>query len=260
MAVKDTDAAGGVQVIARAAQVFRALEAEPLGLSVAQLADRVGLPRSTVYRIVTALATEGLLASTSSSGRVQLGPEFARLAMAGSTELWRPAVPYMQRLADELGETVDCAVMDGSQVRVLHVIPTTRHTLRAIAEVGQAFAAYSSSKGKALLAEYEPKAAMRMLPATFEQLTPYTRATPAELAEDLAQARETGIAYSREESALGVCGAAIAVRMPSGVLLAISVVVPSQRYTHLEPKISQALREVRRDARQALTMPQVPVP
>lgn len=249
--MKDADAAGGVQVIARAAQLFRALEGEPLGLSLAQLTDRVQLPRSTVHRIVSALVAEGLLAGASSSGRVAIGPEFARLALADSTELWRPAEPYMRRLADELGETVDCAIIDGGQVRVIHVIPTTRHTLRAIAEVGQMFALYTSSKGKALLAEYEPKAALRMLPATLERITPYSLITTGEIAEELDRIRETGIAHSREESALGVCGAAIALRLPSGVLLAVSVVVPSQRFTHLEPKISKALAEVRRDAQRA---------
>jgi DNA-binding IclR family transcriptional regulator len=250
--VKDADAAGGVQVIARAAQLLRALEGEPLGLSLAQLADRVQLPRSTVHRIVSALATEGLVSSASSSGRVRIGPELARLALASSAELWRPVEPYMRRLADELGETVDCAIMDGGQVRVIHVIPTTRHTLRAIAEVGQVFAIYTSSKGKALLAEYDPEAALRVLPATLERLTPYSLATVDEIAEELDQIRATGVAHSREESALGVCGAAIALRLPSGVLLAISVVVPAQRYTHLEPKITKALLEVRRDAGHAL--------
>jgi DNA-binding IclR family transcriptional regulator len=249
--VKDVDAAGGVQVIARAAQLFRALEGEPLGLSLAQLVDRVQLPRSTVQRIVNALAAEGLLFNASSSGRVRIGPAFARIALAGGAELWRPAEPYMRRLADELGETVDCAIMVDGQVRVIHVIPTNQHTLRAIAEVGQTFAIYTSSKGKALLAEYEPKAALRLLPDALERITPYSLATTGEIAEELDRIRETGIAYSREESALGVCGAAIALQLPSGVLLAISVVVPSQRFTHLEPKITKALTEIRRDSLRA---------
>src|SRR5712691_8915402 len=96
-AVTGTESAGGVQVIARAAQVLRALESEPQGLSLAQLAERVGLPRSTVHRIVTALAAEGLVASVSPTGRVRIGPEFARLA-AGAGEFWRPVEPFMRRL------------------------------------------------------------------------------------------------------------------------------------------------------------------
>jgi DNA-binding IclR family transcriptional regulator len=142
-----------VRVIARAAQVLRALEGEPQRLSLAQLAERVRLPRSTVHRIVSALATEGLLASVSSTGRVRIGPEFARPAAAGPAEFWRPVEPFMLRLHEQLGETIDCGMVDGGRVRVIHVIPTTRYTLRAIAEVGQAFPLYCSAKGKALLAQ-----------------------------------------------------------------------------------------------------------
>ena len=60
--------------------MLRALDGENQSLSLAQLTDRIGLPRSTVYRIVTALAAEGLMATASPAGRVRIGPEFARLA------------------------------------------------------------------------------------------------------------------------------------------------------------------------------------
>ena len=56
---------GGVQVIARVGQILRALSGEAQGLSLAQLAQRIGLPRSTVHRIVTALTAEGLVATAS---------------------------------------------------------------------------------------------------------------------------------------------------------------------------------------------------
>jgi uncharacterized membrane protein len=55
----------GVQVIARAADVLRALEVEPGGLSLAKIAQSVELPRSTVHRIVTALEAESLVVPAS---------------------------------------------------------------------------------------------------------------------------------------------------------------------------------------------------
>ena len=56
---RPADTPGGVQGIARVGQVLRALDGENQGLSLAQLADRIGLPRSTVHRIVTSLAAAG---------------------------------------------------------------------------------------------------------------------------------------------------------------------------------------------------------
>ena len=107
---RSPDGQGGVQVIARVGQVLRVLDGETQGLSLAQLADRVGLPRSTAHRIVTALVSEGLIATASPAGRVRIGPEFARLASSSQADLWKEAEPFMRRIFDEIGETVDCSV------------------------------------------------------------------------------------------------------------------------------------------------------
>ena len=69
-----------VQVIARAAHILRALEGEDAGLSLGQIAARVGLARSTVQRIVASLEAEKLLIAASPTGRVRLGPAILRLA------------------------------------------------------------------------------------------------------------------------------------------------------------------------------------
>jgi len=245
---------GGVQVIARVGQVFRALNGEPKGLSLAQLAGRVDLPRSTVHRIVTALAAEGLIASASPAGRVRIGPEFARLASASRPDLWPEAEPFMQRLFDEIGETVDCSVLDGDHVRVIHGIPA-RHHLRVTADVGTTFPLHCSSKGRAILAAYDPEVAARMLPDKLERFTDKTLTSVNGLLDELAKVRETGIAYDREEATLGICAAAIAIRESSGALLAISVPVPTQRYWDLEDKITRVLLEVRKEALAALDAP-----
>lgn len=242
------ESAGGIQVIARAAQVLRTLEGEPHGLSLAQLTQRVELPRSTVHRIVSALSAEGLLANVQPTGRVRIGPEVARLARAVEPELWRPAEPFMRRLYELLGETVDCGILDGAQVRVIHVIPTTRHLLRAMAEVGQTFPVHCTAKGRALLAAMDRKAALRLLPPVLHSYTPRTPTSVASVEADLDKVAEVGVAFNYEEATLGICAGAFAVQDPSGTLLTISVVVPVQRFQESEGAITAALREVRRDA------------
>ena len=251
---RSPDGQGGVQVIARVGQVLRALDGETQGLSLAQLADRVGLPRSTVHRIVTALVSEGLIATASPAGRVRIGPEFARLASSSQADLWKEAEPFMRRIFDEIGETVDCSVLDGDHVRVVHGIPAQHH-LRVTADVGTTFPLHCSSKGRAILAAYAPDVAARMLPDTLERYTENTVTNRDELLDVLATVRKTGIAYNREEATHGICSAAIAIRGSSGALLAISVPVPSQRYWGLEEKITRVLLEVRKEALAALDPP-----
>jgi DNA-binding IclR family transcriptional regulator len=75
---------GGVQVIARAADILRALQRNPHGLSLSQLAREVDLARSTVHRIVSALEAEQLIATASPNGRVRLG-----LGLAGGAAATR---------------------------------------------------------------------------------------------------------------------------------------------------------------------------
>ncbi len=250
---------GGVQVIARVAQVFRALDGEPQGLSLTQLAVRLGLPRSTVHRIVSALLAEGLLESASPSGRVRIGPEFARLATSSRRELWREAEPYMRRIYDALGETVDCAVLDGDHVRVVHLF-VTHHPLRAVADIGASFPLYGSSKGKVLLAELEPEEVKRLLPATLERYTERTQTNLDRLLEELALIRRNGVAYNLEEVTPGVCSAAIALRDPFGALVAVSVVVPAQRFHERRAEITRVLLDVRRDALAAFNAAKPPKP
>jgi DNA-binding IclR family transcriptional regulator len=233
------EAPGGVQVIARVGQILRALSGEAQGLSLAQLADRIGLPRSTVHRIVTALTAEGLVATASYS----------------QAELWRKdAEPYMRRIFDEIGETVDLSVLDGDHVRVIYGIPAHHH-LHVTVDIGSTFPLYGSSKGRAILAAYPPDVAARMLPDRLEPLTEKTVVTREGILALLDKVRQTGVAYNLEEATAGICTQAIAVRGSTGALLAISVPVPTQRYWAIEDKITRVLLDVRKEALAALDPP-----
>jgi DNA-binding IclR family transcriptional regulator len=250
-------ASNGVQVIARAAQILRALDGEPNGLSLSQLSERLGLPRSTVHRVVTALATEGLLAAASPNGRVRLGPELARLALASRRELRQELRPYMQRLFEDLNETVDCAVLDGDHLRFIDQIAAP-HRLRAVSAVGATFPLHCTANGKALLAELAPEEVARVLPTRLRRCTPATITARAKLVAELEVVRETRVAFDREEHTTGISAAGIAVRDPFGALAAISVPMPTQRFNGREAELALALRQVRRDILRALGVPEDP--
>lgn len=69
---KPEENGSGVQVIARAAAILRSLKNESDGLSLGQIAERVGLPRSTVQRIVGALHAESLVIAAAPIGRAHV--------------------------------------------------------------------------------------------------------------------------------------------------------------------------------------------
>src|SRR3984885_10134911 len=82
-----------VQVIARAAAILRILEDEADGLSLGQIAQRVDLARSTVQRIVGALAAEKFVIAASPNGRVRLGPPVLGLPVASPPGVASPGRP-----------------------------------------------------------------------------------------------------------------------------------------------------------------------
>jgi DNA-binding IclR family transcriptional regulator len=235
---------GGVQVIARVGQLLRALEGEPWGLTLTQLASQLSLPRSTVHRLVGALVAEQLLVSAPAAGRVRIGPEFIRIATSSRLELRQQVDPLMKQIFDVTGETVDLSVLEGDQVRVLYLIPT-QHQLRAIADVGAAFPLHCSSKGKALLAAMDDEEIDAVLPKSLKRYNERTITTRAALLAELREIRETGIAYDLQEHVPGICAAAIAAQDPFGAPFAISIPIPSQRFVTAKATISKALLEVR---------------
>jgi DNA-binding IclR family transcriptional regulator len=255
MASPDRAAGSGVQVIARAAQILRALDSEPHGLSLSQLSGRLGLPRSTVHRVVTALATEGLLAAASPNGRVRLGPELARLALASRRELRLELRPHLQRLFDRLNETVDCAVLDGDHVRFIDQIAAP-HRLRAVSSVGATFPLHCTANGKALLAELSPEEVARVLPTRLRRCTDATITARVELVAELEEVRRARVAFDREEHTTGISAAGIAIRDPFGALAAISVPMPTQRFEGREQEIAEALSGARRDILRGLGVPE----
>src|ERR1700754_4862887 len=144
---------------------------EPAGLSLGQIAQRVALARSTVQRIVAALAAEKLLIAASPTGRVRLGPTILRLAASARTDFVAIARPFLVKLSNELGETVDLAtIRQDHLVFVDQVIGSQR--LRTVSAVGEMFPLYCTANGKAYLAGLDRDAIEKLIGSTYERRTP----------------------------------------------------------------------------------------
>ncbi len=234
----------GVQVIAKAAEILRALEAEPDGLSIRRLSERLGLPRSTVHRIVAALQQERLVASASPQGRAGLGPGLYRLAAASLKSIRQTLHPYLEELSRALGETVDLAILEADRVLFVDQVLVPRR-LQAASAVGTYFPTYCTANGKALLSELPLEEVERLVPSELPSCSQIVWRPREALLRELAAVRHTHIAYDREEHTLGICGVGCAVRDAFGRLAAISVPVPRQRFSGSEERIAAQLLRVR---------------
>ncbi len=235
---------GGIRVIARAADILTALSKHADGLSLGEIASQVGLPRSTVQRIVQALDEANFVIAASPTSGVRLGPALLVLAASvkqiGIAELARPLVLQLSR---DTGETVDLAVLGTHKAVVVDQIHGT-HPLLAVSAVGGSIPLHCSASGKVLLAALPPErlATLRkkitLSPSTKNSIT-----TWAALDRELDTVRRTGISIDREEYMLGICAVAVAVRGPGDEIVAISLPVPTDRFRATEKKLVEALVE-----------------
>lgn len=231
---------GGIQVIARAGHILRTLGTERQGLSLSELAQRVELPRSTVHRILSALESEGLAAAASPSGRYKLGPELVRLAAGQHGELRAEVRPLLRRLSGEVNETVDLSVLMHDHVSFIDQVAAP-HRLRAVSAVGGSFPAHCTANGKALLATHRDDVLRKLLPGRLTEATPNTITDRERLIEDLHAVRHDGYAIDREEHTLGICAVGAVVNDAFGPVAAVSVPVPTQRFTGNEESLAEAL-------------------
>jgi len=241
----------GVQAIARAARVMRALAGAPDGMTLAELASAAELPKSTVHRIVAALSAEDLLI-TDTAGRIALGPGLVRLGAAGTRAMPALLRPVLETLHHEVQETVDLAVPDGAGMRFTDQLAGPGR-LTTVSALGTRFPLHCTANGKAFLAALSPERLRALLPARLERFTPHTITSRATLERELERVRDTGVAFDREEHTEGICAVGSGVSDGGGPVAAISVPVPASRFQPREALYAGAVRSAASRASEVLS-------
>ena len=222
---------GATQSIARCFAVLERVAAMPEGGLLRELAAEVGLPKSTVHRLLGDLTALGYVRQEGEGGRYRLT---ARMFEVGSANLGRMdlvtlARPYLDRLANELEETVHLVVRDGEDV--VYVYKAESGHLRLSSRLGLRVPMYCTGVGKAILATLPRPVAERALPAApFRPITPKTILTQEDMWEELRRVRTRGWALDDEENELGIRCVAVALPAPSGEAeVAFSISAPAGR-------------------------------
>ena len=234
---------GTVQSVERAAQVMEILAREGTA-GVGAIARELEVHGSTASRLITALEAYDLVERDGAGGKVRLGVGLLRLAAAtrSGLDLTAQAGPVCDALAEELGETVNVAVLrDGAAVNVYQA--QGRRTVALHNWVGDRTVLHATSSGKMLMAHLPEAKREAMLEAPRERFTAATVTSAAELREQFVQARERGWAEAVEEFEEGLNAAAAPIRGPAGeVIAAVSVAGPAYRLAPEDlPRAADAL-------------------
>lgn len=235
---------GGIQVIARAANVLRTLEDKPDGLSLGQIAKRVSLARSTVQRIVGALAAEGFVSTSSGGTGVRIGPGLVRLAATAGSTTTELVAPHLRALGDEVGETVDLSVLSGASAMFVDQVQG-KQRLVALSAVGERFPLHCTSNGKAILSCFAGEDMNELIDRSIAEHANYPLADRKALLKEIDRVRKTHLAYDLGEHGEGINAVGTAVLDSFGRPVAISIPVPEQRFAQQRTILERALLDFR---------------
>lgn len=200
-------------------------------LTVSEVADRLGVARSTAHRLLAMLVYRDF--AVQGENRVyRPGPvlELAAHSQSQVSSLRAAGLPHLRRLVDLLEETANLAIRTGDTVRFIASVEC-RQALRVGSREGMVFPAHRTTAGLLLLAELS-KADLAEVYAE-ERYTGRRGERPdlPSLRTDLARVRRNGFAVNQERSERGLVAVGVTVRGPDGTAQAgLSASMPSVRY------------------------------
>lgn len=194
-----------IQSVDRAAMILKALGADVPRLGVSELAERLGLAKTTVHGLLRTLENQDLVEQDAETGKYRLGPAMLQLgnAFLDHHELRARCLPWADALAIRVGESVRVGVLHGRQVLVVHHVFRPDDSVQ-ILEVGASLPWHASALGKAQVAAFAPDRRRTMLAGPLPRLTGRTIVDPHELALELDRiSAAAGLATEDQEAVIG---------------------------------------------------------
>jgi IclR family pca regulon transcriptional regulator len=221
-----------VRTFARGLKVIEVLGRGPGGLTLAEVAEGVALPRTAVRRFLLTLID---LAFVRTDGkRYWLTPRVLRLGLSYLSTLpyWRDAQPALEELCARVQQSCALSVLDGAELvyvqrqhakRILPMSPT----------LGSRLPAHAVSMGRVLLAGLSDEDLDRYLAsAEFVAFTQSTLTDPARVREAILAVRQQGWGWVDSELDESICGLAVPVRDRGGATIAaLNVSLPAGEFT-----------------------------
>jgi DNA-binding IclR family transcriptional regulator len=222
----------GIQVLTKGFTVLEALlRVRQMGIN--DLVAAAGLPKTTVFRLVHALAELGYV-DRAPDGRYGLGLSFLKFAAAfyARNELRQAAAQPMRELNERYSDTVNLAVFDGHHLVYLDILEGV-YPFRMSAQVGAWVPLHATALGKAVAAHL-PDGDLRSVVGRegLASFTPRTVRSIQELQQQLAKVRRDGYALDDQEMEPGArCVAAAIFGRDGRVVGGLSLSGPVHRLT-----------------------------
>lgn len=231
-----------INSIKRAIQILNLYKDGERFLGITEISRRLGLSKTTIFRVVRSLEAEGWLVQGSDSSKYRLGYEI--LAVASSVcrqDEWKDiALEVMTNLKNIVDETVILSTYTVEAGVCIEKVECANR-IKLSSEVGQIIPLHAGATGKTLLAYLPPEEQERMLQKELKRYADRTVTDPDRLRSQLREIREQGYAITYSESNQGAMGLGVPIFDRHGKLLyALSMAGPLER---MEQKGVQFLKE-----------------
>lgn len=218
-----------VGVITKVLRILEALNASPAGLQLREIAEQTELNKSTAYRFLAHLESEGYLFRDESRAYM-VGPRLTRLGSGSTyqTTLRKVSRSVLQELRDRTGKTANLGILEGQDVFYVDVVQS-RNPFRMASRIGSTRPVYCTAMGKILTALLPPAGKERVLASIrFERFTQNTITHLGKLKQVLEEAQQRGYALDNEEATLGArCISAPVILEGDRLVAAVSVSGPT---------------------------------
>lgn len=158
------------QTLDRGPRVLALLAEEPDGLTVSEVAARLGLTRTVAYRLSATLARHNLVRHA--GPKLQVGPGVLRLSAGVYPRLRDLASPVLRTLADRTGCTAHLTVADGAEALALAVVEPSWTDFHVAYRVGARHSLSRGAAGRAILLGRNPDAGAAPYVITSGELQP----------------------------------------------------------------------------------------
>jgi DNA-binding IclR family transcriptional regulator len=223
----------GVRAVERALDILSCFTVESPQRGVSEIAEATGLSKGAVHRLLMALKSRRCVDSDPASGKYQLGTKLLELAgvlYANRLSYQEKARPHLQRLVEEINESVVVNALDGDSHICTLVIDAAR-PFRFFSRIGVRRPPHFGAAGQVLLAWQSKEMLEQILPSDkLEAFTLWSITRPDDYLRRLEQVREQGYALDKGETFQDVTGLSAPIYDHNGeVVAAATIVAPTHR-------------------------------
>lgn len=240
-----------MSTVAKAISLLELLGRGAAETALADLAKGAGFDKATTRRLLVSLISQGLVEQDETTRLYRLGAGLTRLALMREAQFpfLRMAVPVVEALAAETGETVHLSEYSKRGLITVHVVESTKANRVSVA-LGQMLPMHATASGIAFLAFAEVQMRTAILGGPLPAFTPFTIGDTATLAEHVAAAHARGYSIGAQGFEEGVMSVAAPILGVDGLAIGtIAVAAPRVRtqksdIERLGADVTAAAREI----------------